>query len=63
MNNCLSQNVQIFQNYILVTRLTTHFGLEKSVVYEELLQFEPKNPDKIQSFVTSPSLVFCTKLF
>ena len=47
MNNCLSQNVQIFQNYILVTRLTTHFGLEKSVVYEELLHFESKNPDKI----------------
>ena len=49
MNNCLSQNVQIFQNYILVTRLTTHFGLEMSVLYEELLQLSPKIQTKFRT--------------
>ena len=50
MNNCLSQNVQIFQNYILVTtRLTTHFGLEMSVLYEELLHLGPKIQTKFRA--------------
>ena len=67
MHNNLSQSVQILQNYIFLARLATHFGLEVSVVYEELVHFEPKSPDKTHkdfwSFITSSSLIFCTKLF